>query len=625
MNTLPNFSRAFLLTLLLALAACASSPVADNTGRDAWSMRINETWVPQARRAVTAFDQFAKTQLGEPLKSPPAVFLSGKPDDAKALLAAHPAATVITLEGNMSPRVLTDRAQGDTLRASMRAMQQQLSAGQQARIPHWLIQGGADLAALQLMDTLGSPQAMQTAYHSATISLRRSEKTMVGAGELFAASQPLKNRFGVPAMSLFMIAELQESKGAAFWPAYAGYLRSAARPDFEPVAAFEASFKISRSDFLAQLASRLAAVRAEQRRHAEPVPPASDYASIDDIERLPQVGQRKFFETYRKALSPKAIALSPRGPVALRSDDAEAMQKALAACRQMDELGCQLYAVDDQVVYRPAAAGAGGIEVIMSSTDDGMWTERVREHWLPLTQRAVLQFNTLMLARVGTALSLKTRIYLTTSDGDYERVLHEDLKLLKSRAAERAGPSGGMSNGKGHIALVLRQQHALSFEVLRERALKTPLHELTHELQAELAQGKNSRSLVWIKEGTADLFGYSVAESLQLEGASDLSSKDWRQKNLAWARNGGAHVSPEELWTSDYSKWEGFMDQRKGPYQMAGLMAAHLETLMGERFFEAWVAYHKKLADLSKSETAAFEESFGLSREAFLTSFKASL
>lgn len=625
MNTLSHFSRALLLILLLMLAACASTPVADNTGRDAWSMRINESWVPQARRAAVAFDQFAKTQLGEPLKTPPAVFLSGKPEYAKALLAAHPAATVITLEGGMAPSTLTDRAQGDTLRASMRAMQQQLSAGQMARIPHWLIQGGADLAALRLMDTLGSPLAMQTAHASATISLRRSEKTMVEAGELFAASQPLKNRFGIPAMSLFMIAQLQESQGAAFWPAYAGYLRSAARPDFEPVAAFEAHFKISRSDFLAQLATRLVAVRAEQRRHAEPVPPASDYASIEDVERLPLASQRKNFESYRKAVSPKAMALSPRGPVAFRSDDADAMQKALAACKQMDELACQLYAVDDQVVYRPAEVGAGGIEVIMSSTDDGMWTERVREQWFPLTQRAVQQFNTLMLARLGTALSLKTRIYLTTSDGDYERVLHENLNLLKSRAAERAGPSGGMSNGKGHIALVLRQQHAMSLDVLRERALKTPLHELTHALQAELAQGKNSRSLVWIKEGTADLFGYAVAESLQLEGAFELSRKDWKKKNLTWEKNGGSHVSPEELWTSDYSKWEGFMDQRKGPYQMAGLMAAHLETLLGERFFEAWVAYHKKLADLNKSETAVFEESFGLSRDAFLTSFKASL
>ncbi|MBS1210815.1 MAG: hypothetical protein H6R19_3213, partial [Proteobacteria bacterium] len=492
-------------------------------------------------------------------------------------------------------------------------------------IPQWLMQGGAEVAALQLMENLGASVNMQSAYASATVSLRRNEKNMVEASELFAARQALKNRYGVAAMSLLMIVQLQEQQGAAFWPAYAAYLRSAARPEFDPVAAFETRFGLSQSDFLARLEARLLAVRAEQRQHRLPVPPASGYARIDEAERLPTPGQRKNFELYRKAASPKAIAVSPRGPVAFRADDSDAMQNALAACKMMDELSCQLYAVDDQVVYRPAEAGSGGIEVIMSSTDDGMWTRTVREQWFPLTQRAVQQFNALMLERIGTALSLTTRIYVTSSNSDYERVLHEDLKMLKSRAAERAGPSGGMSNGKGHIALILRQQQALSPEILRERALKTPLHELTHELQSELSQGRNGRSLVWIREGTADLFGYAVAESMRLEGASDLSSQNWKEKNLARLKLGGALVSPEELWTSDYSKWEGFMDQKKSPYQMAGLMAAHLETLMGTRFFEAWVTYHRKLADLKKSESAAFEESFGLTREAFLKSFKASL
>lgn len=625
MKKMHHFRNELLAIFVLCLAACASGPVVENTGRDAWSMRINETWVPQARRAVTAFEHFSKAQFGESLKSPPEVFLTGKSEEAKSFLLTHPNAAVGTLEGGMSPTTLNERAVGDTVRTYMRAMQQQLTAGQQARIPHWLLLGAADAAALQVMEDFGTPTSMQTAYASATVSLRRSDKNMVAADEFFLASAALNNRVGIPAMSLLMIAQLKEQQGAGFWPAYARYLRHAARPDFEALAAFEKDFGVSRTEFLAQLEARLVAVRTEQRQHSMPIPEASGYARIDEADRFPAAGLRKNFELYRKAVNPKAMAVSPRGSAAYRSDDSDAMQKALAACKLMDELSCQLYAVDDQVVYRVAGAGSGGVEVVMATSDGGSWNTTVKEQWLPLTQRAVQQFNTLMLARTGTALNLNTRIYVTSSDADYERVLHEDLKMLKSRASDRASQSGGMSNGKGHIALILRQQHIFSPEILRERALKTPLHELTHELQSELSQGKNGRALVWIKEGTADLFGFSVAQALQIEGASDLSSASWQQKNKSWFNNGGWHVSAEDLWTADYSKWEHFMDQHKGPYQMAGLMAAHLETLMGDRFFEVWVAYYKKLADLSKPESLAFEESFGMTREAFLASFKASL
>lgn len=84
-------------------------------------------------------------------------------------------------------------------------------------------------------------------------------------------------------------------------------------------------------------------------------PPASGFAAIDDATRLPLVRQDVKETGYARFLSldlPRAIAIGPKGEWAFFSGD-HAMQRALERCAQTARTACQLYAVDDQVVWRP--------------------------------------------------------------------------------------------------------------------------------------------------------------------------------------------------------------------------------------------------------------------------------
>lgn len=88
-------------------------------------------------------------------------------------------------------------------------------------------------------------------------------------------------------------------------------------------------------------------------------PPPSGFAPIDDAARIPFVndGGRDGWAAYLAAPPPKAFAVSPHGRWSYRYGDPAAMREALARCgdnRYAEP--CQLYAVDDDVVWRAGAS-----------------------------------------------------------------------------------------------------------------------------------------------------------------------------------------------------------------------------------------------------------------------------
>ena len=99
--------------------------------------------------------------------------------------------------------------------------------------------------------------------------------------------------------------------------------------------------------------------------HEMPPPPPSRFAPIDDAARIPFVDEegRVAWQEYREAAPPKAFAVSPHGRWSYRYGDPAAMRVALEHCGENEaKEPCQLYAVDDDVVWHaetsPAAAAA---------------------------------------------------------------------------------------------------------------------------------------------------------------------------------------------------------------------------------------------------------------------------
>jgi hypothetical protein len=85
---------------------------------------------------------------------------------------------------------------------------------------------------------------------------------------------------------------------------------------------------------------------------AKGAPPQSHFAAIDDISKIPFVGDggRKGYQGFLDRDLPRAFAISPKGDWAYRGGE-NAISEALKACS--DKGDCQLYAVDDQVVWHP--------------------------------------------------------------------------------------------------------------------------------------------------------------------------------------------------------------------------------------------------------------------------------
>jgi dienelactone hydrolase len=91
-----------------------------------------------------------------------------------------------------------------------------------------------------------------------------------------------------------------------------------------------------------------------------PFPPATHYAAIDDVGAVPYLSDagRTAYQNFLHRSLTRAFALAPSGISAASNGGFDPMARALALCRQHAD-GCQLYAVDNDVVWsktQPAAA-----------------------------------------------------------------------------------------------------------------------------------------------------------------------------------------------------------------------------------------------------------------------------
>lgn len=93
--------------------------------------------------------------------------------------------------------------------------------------------------------------------------------------------------------------------------------------------------------------------------HEQPPPPPSGYAALDDDRRLPGIRSEQGRAEYRRFLAqglPRAFAIG-RHAAAWSAESHHPMPRALQACQKSNQgQPCQLYAVDDAVVWNPASA-----------------------------------------------------------------------------------------------------------------------------------------------------------------------------------------------------------------------------------------------------------------------------
>jgi hypothetical protein len=83
-------------------------------------------------------------------------------------------------------------------------------------------------------------------------------------------------------------------------------------------------------------------------------PSGSQYASIESVDSIPSAGEvaRRNYGIFLQRPKPRAFAINPSQRRHGYASGDDAKSNALAACQRETGIECQLYAVDDEVVWR---------------------------------------------------------------------------------------------------------------------------------------------------------------------------------------------------------------------------------------------------------------------------------
>jgi len=597
----------FLGIALLARSASADVRLPVAGGEDRWSQQVAAEWAPRSRAALLSLETWVRAQYGVELGERLSFAVSATPN--AVLPEEARSATVLRIEAGLGEVELRQRALLQPLRQGMLAVVDSLSEGQAKRLPAWLPWGLAELTARQTVAGLGLPPLPSYAQESPItrpegMDPRRAEQ-QVQAQQRSRVAQRL---------SLAAAEALQQRLGADFHPRMKRYLQASAQPDFEAEAAFAAQFGISQRDFMQQLEQGLAGAE-KSGEAAEAL--AVNVARVDTRRDKPEVQQA--WAAFLAAPKPRALVFSPEGVWGLGEQSQRPVDRAMEGCRSKGGSNCRLLALDDEMVLRPERAH---VAVQMGGYVNDDFAAQVERDWLGLVRQASAQFDRLVNEVLQVRLSRDARIYVGAGVADYEQILQQDMAMNAERAEQQGEVSGGLSNSRGQIALKFtpRQNRAAAYEL----AVKTTLHELTHELQKQLDNNHAGfRPPIWLREGTADLIAYLLAPQVRINDAEADALRNWRERNLNWWRRGNkTGLQPEEMNGVTPQGWLRMMKDKRGSYQMAGLMCMYLQAITGARFLPAWVEYYRLAGRKNQRPGAAFEQAFGLSEDDFHADFK---
>ncbi|WP_229495751.1 alpha/beta hydrolase family protein [Massilia polaris] len=85
-----------------------------------------------------------------------------------------------------------------------------------------------------------------------------------------------------------------------------------------------------------------------------PAVPKTDYATVDDIDAVPYLGEagRAAYREYLSKMTPRAFAVSSNGAWCWAEEGEAPEKRALATCAKSSGQDCKLYSVDDYVVWQ---------------------------------------------------------------------------------------------------------------------------------------------------------------------------------------------------------------------------------------------------------------------------------
>ncbi len=223
---------------------------------------------------------------------------------------------------------------------------------------------------------------------------------------------------------------------------------------------------------------------------------------------------------------------------------------------------------------------------------------------LKIVEKVVAAFNGIVEQRMKVTLSKDIKIFVCPNLQSYRRVLQEEFDYSPAEAVSHSEMTGGVARDERNLI-------ALNFgEVIFDQessAYYVTAHELAHQLQFQLASGKENRGLYWLAEGSADYIAAQIAEDVGF-----MEVADWKIEQYYGVRHAKNIVSPSELSDVTHYGWEKLMKSDRHPYTVAGLMTCFLMKIAPRTGLNAIAQYYQRLTMLETADMN-FEQSFGMS------------
>ena len=229
-------------------------------------------------------------------------------------------------------------------------------------------------------------------------------------------------------------------------------------------------------------------------------------------------------------------------------------------------------------------------------------------------QKAVENFKLVLNDDMKTVLTRDINVYICPTQESYTKSLQEKFKMDTNVANRESKLTSGMSS---YFSNVISLNTSLDINKSSKDISYNLSHELFHQIQAQLSHNKNSKSLYWLLEGTADYIGAKVSEKSGYQ-----SIEKWKLDRINIIRNSKKHSSVQEISHSTLEKWATLMEENKHPYEMSDLMVLYLISQQPQnKAYESITEYFRLLDRLDDGDKA-FEKAFGVNTTTFGENFK---
>ena len=239
----------------------------------------------------------------------------------------------------------------------------------------------------------------------------------------------------------------------------------------------------------------------------------------------------------------------------------------------------------------------------------------VSQEMMDAVEIACKAFNSIMQKSSGAMLEEDVRLVVSATSQDYRSALQREFAISAAEAEDVANVSGGWTGGKARITVLNGSAGVMAN---RSLILSTTGHELFHQLQYELSDGKDTgeNAIFWLEEGSADVIGACIAEKLGGQGF-----EKWKRDRMYEMGSVYEYIRPESLARADGAKRKRVMGKDQHAYLISDLMTICLLEQKGADEAMANLAEYFRALGGSEDGAAAFEQVFGRKEAVFLQEF----